>query len=100
MNNIDDTELERRRSAAHRVEVIEEAVGGALLMAAAAALMWLYCKATPEQLSGESDWSAGVEARTEPRHALPMVTLSENGESAAGAVQDAQAQKRGGQSGS
>ena len=87
MDNIDETELERRRSAAHRVEVIEEAVGGALLMAAAAA-------------RGESDWSAGVEARTEPRHALPMVTLSENGESAAGAVQDAQAQKRGGQSGS
>jgi hypothetical protein len=39
-------------------EFIKELVGGILLFTLVIACAWLYCKATPNQYTGESDWTA------------------------------------------
>ena len=39
-------------------EDIKEIAACFALMAMVIAVAWLYCKATPSQLSGESDWTA------------------------------------------
>lgn len=56
-----EVEIERQRRVAHLVEVWETAIGGALLLAAAAVGVYLFCKHTPAQLSGEADWTVAEE---------------------------------------
>ena len=48
----------RRRLWRRRVSTILDLAGGLAFMAFAIWAFWAWCKYTPDQLSGESDWTA------------------------------------------